>query len=142
VLYKFSNKLSTINSASNLELSSLLLTNKTFSSSLAGKGINEHSIVLSFDEAMNGKSFLKDLCKVGLIDIRVPIVNQIMYTFHREQIYLVDASSKESWFWTTSTFKKLNPLLKYDYGDSKKVMVISEIVNRILRLIGLFCGYW
>ena len=60
-------------------------------------------------------------------DVGVIALNQIMYTFHREQIFMQENVTRESWWWGQDDFKKLNPLFKYDYDSDYQEMFFSEI---------------
>ena len=57
-----------------------------------------------------------------------------MYTFHREQIYLEENKTRESWYWGQTNFKRLNPLFKYDYNSSYWSLIWSQITGRIGKL--------
>mmetsp|Transcript_30097 Transcript_30097/g.45988 ORF Transcript_30097/g.45988 Transcript_30097/m.45988 type:complete len:123 (+) Transcript_30097:193-561(+) len=70
-----------------------------------------------------------------LIDLSVSVVNQVMYTFHRNQILIMESLSKESWMWNEAIFKKLNPLVKYDYAGNVQAMVTVEIAHKIGRVL-------
>ena len=59
------------------------------------------------------------------------MLNQIMFTFYKEGIYVVENRTRESWYWGPNTFAQLNPTLKYDYGDSWTVMINDQLVTRI-----------
>jgi hypothetical protein len=98
-------------------------------------------IVLSLDELSRNNSFFKWMFEWSLLDVRVAMLNQIMYTFHRRTEYVVESLSKESWYWTIEDFKNLNPLLRYDYGNSYKIMIFSEIINKIWKFLALLFIY-
>jgi hypothetical protein len=38
------------------------------------------------------------------IDPSVVMINQIMYTFHRNELYVIENNKYESWYWSSSTF--------------------------------------
>lgn len=67
------------------------------------------------------------------IDPSVVMINQIMYTFHRNELYVIENNKYESWYWSSSTFIQINPLLKYDYNNNLILMIASEIWNRIFQ---------
>lgn len=60
------------------------------------------------------------------------MINQIMYTFHRNELYVIENNKYESWYWSSATFVQINPLLKYDYNDNLILMIVSEIWNKTL----------
>ena len=37
--------------------------------------------------------------------------------------------------WDERTFRQLNPLMKYDYANNYRVMVISEIMSRFFKFL-------
>jgi hypothetical protein len=135
-LYKLSSELSTLNLASEIQIAGSDYPSQV--DSLSGHGFNQHLIVLGTDDLSRHNPFFRFLFKWSLLDVRVAVVNQIMYTFHRRQMYLVDSVTKESWMWSEQDFSQINPLLKYDYANNMKVMVVSEIVTKIWRFIYLF----
>mmetsp|Transcript_992 Transcript_992/g.1779 ORF Transcript_992/g.1779 Transcript_992/m.1779 type:complete len:233 (-) Transcript_992:685-1383(-) len=78
---------------------------------------------------------------MNFLDRRVIFINQLMYCFHRQQVYVVESLSKESWYWGENTFKLRNPLKKYDYGDNTRTMLISEVTNRLIMFVKLLLTY-
>jgi hypothetical protein len=60
---------------------------------------------------------------IQFFDPRVMVLNNIMFTFHREGIYVVENKTRESWYWSPKTFEKIQPTLKYDYKDNFLLMV-------------------
>lgn len=83
-------------------------------------------VIISVNELSRGNFYMRMMFKSGLrvFDPSVAIMNQIMYTFHRESQYVYSNKTRQQWYWTTNTFKNLNPLLKYDYNDHLMVMFI------------------
>lgn len=50
-----------------------------------------------------------------MFDPRVMVINNIMFTFHREGMYVVENYTRESWYWSPYQFEQTQPTLKYDY---------------------------
>jgi hypothetical protein len=58
-----------------------------------------------------------------------------MYTFHRQPIYVVELVSQENWYWSSNTFKNLNPQLKYDFKNNYPLMLVDLIIMKIMKLV-------
>jgi len=104
---------------------------------LRAHGIAQHAIVLSMDEVSRGNLFYKYLLEFRVLDMRVVMINQIMYTFHRRPMYVIESMTRETWYWSTQTFKDLNPLMKYDFNDNWKIMIITQVAMKIFKLLGV-----
>jgi len=102
---------------------------------LASHRINEHLIFTTLDEFCRSNRLVKWLLKLGIIDKSVIALNQIMYTFHRQSIGVVESTTSENWYWNEHTFKKLNSLLKYDYDDNFREMLVSEFSNSFFKFL-------
>lgn len=50
-----------------------------------------------------------------LYDPSIILINQVMYTFHRQKMIIMDNSTMESWYWTEDHFRRLHPLLQQDF---------------------------
>ena len=70
-----------------------------------------------------------------MFDPRVILVNQVMYTFNKEGIYMTENKTRDSWFWGAHSFAKINPTLKYEYDDSYTGMFWAELITRIRKLL-------
>lgn len=94
-------------------------------------------IIISVNELARGSFYMRMMLKSGLrvFDPTVAILNQIMYTFHRETQYVYNNGTRQQWYWTTNTFKNLNPLLKYDYNDRLMVLLVNEIFAKGLKCL-------
>lgn len=57
-----------------------------------------------------------------------------MYTFHRQTIFAIELVSQENWYWTSRTFKKLNPQFKYDFNSNIPLMITELIILKIAKL--------
>ena len=108
-LYKISGELGTINFANNQRD----MRDPDF---MANHGITEHLIILSLHEFTKGNYYVSYLIRVAsLLDPSVIMMNQLMYTFNRQQIYVVENKTRESWFWMAETFASVEPTLEIDY---------------------------
>jgi len=130
-LYKISGELGTINFANNQHD----MHDPDF---MANHGISEHLIILSLHEFTKGNFYASYLIRVAsLLDPSVIMMNQLMYTFNRQQLYVVENKTRESWFWMAETFSSVEPTLEIDYHGSYSSMIYHETVNRICRLLWL-----
>lgn len=139
--YKFSGEMGTVNFAHSRSVVSGKDDNLFKSNFLAKHGIEEHLIIMSLQELTNHNYFIKWFSKPGdffqLFDPRVMVINNIMYTFHREGIYVVENNTRENWYWGPNNFQKVNPLLKYDYQDQYMIMVQDFIVTKVFKFLWL-----
>jgi len=51
----------------------------------------------------------------NFFDHTVPIINQIMFTFYNQFIYVYEVETNESWYWNSVNFYISNRTLKYTY---------------------------
>jgi hypothetical protein len=75
---------------------------------LKNHNIQEHLIVLSVREMSKGNRYVEFMLQLNdifhVFDPTVIIINQIMYTFHRESIYIVENKTRETWYWGPKNF--------------------------------------
>ena len=66
-------------------------------------GFQEHLIILSVRELALENGYIESMLQLNdvlhVFDPSVIMLNQIMFTFHRESIYLVENKTRESWYW-------------------------------------------
>ncbi len=51
-----------------------------------------------------------------------------MYTFHRQAIYAIELVSQENWYWSSRTFKQLNPQYKFEFNSNFPLMITELIL--------------
>jgi hypothetical protein len=99
---------------------------------LEKRGLTKRYIILSLEELLNlnQSSILKFIVNKSpalynyFFDPTVPIVNQIMFTFNRQFMYVIDTYSNENWYWSSQNFDKIVRTLKYQYDNSVANMII------------------
>lgn len=108
--YKFSGELGTVNfahSTSKVSGDGDNLMKKDF---LKEHLITEHLIILSIEELTQGNTYVQGLSHpeslIQMFDPRVMVLNNIMFTFHREGLYVIENKTKESWYWNANSFEK------------------------------------
>ena len=67
-------------------------------------GIREHLIIMSLDELVKNNKWSLLTVSLGMNDDTVLMINQIMYTFYRESIYVMENKTREGWYWGSTTF--------------------------------------
>lgn len=50
-----------------------------------------------------------------LFDQSVPMINEIMFTFYKQFMYVQEVVSNETWFWTLTNYQTSSRTLKYTY---------------------------
>ena len=75
--------------------------------------IKENLVILGFDDLQPEHGFLRAFMGLRL-DVDLIMVNQFMFTFRRENGYLVNNSTSEQWYWHDKQFRStlMNP--QYD----------------------------
>lgn len=48
---------------------------------------------------------------------------------------LIDNSTMESWFWTDGHFRRLHPLIKYDFQGSVPLFALCKMARGILQVL-------
>ena len=115
-------------------------------STLQKRSIREIPIILSMDEVFSHNQYLVSMANLKfpwsfVLDASVPMVNQIMFTFNRQDMNVLNMVTKEVWQWQTKTFKLVSPNFTYDYNSSFIKMIVFEILNRFSKLVSLFIGF-
>jgi len=110
--------------------------------------INEHLILLSVDEIFQDDRYLLWLNDLNYysrllttIDPTVIIINQIMYTFFRNDIYCTERMKSEQWIWSEYSFTKINKLYTLDYEEDMALMIVSEFLIRLRLMFILTFAY-
>ena len=69
------------------------------------------------------------------------MVNQVMFTFRREDGYLVNNSTSEFWTWKDSHYVSylMNP--DHDFAGDKLVWFSFVFVVKVLRFLGAVAGF-
>ena len=148
--YYFSNTPGTINIANNIgrQKNQLLARIRTGREKDAGKvrraadqlrehGINKQIIVMSTDELVAESNGIVSVLlgtwasALRLYDPSIILLNQIMYTFHRQKMILIDNSTMESWYWTEDHYRRLHPLLKHDFRGNYTGYLMVRVGARI-----------
>ena len=65
-------------------------------------GITEVTMYLNLNDLLKDNTYimkLNDFTYYKLIDITVPAVNQILFTFYRSRIYIYEYVTKELWLY-------------------------------------------
>jgi len=71
------------------------------------------------------------------MDPRVIMINQIMYTFNKQGMFVVENKTRESWYWGASHFM---PTLEHEYAGSLTLMLYDQVWTRVFKLVWLaFC---
>ena len=102
-------------------------------------GIQEHLIILSVDEISRYNPIFSWLTtsSLQLLDSSVMTVNQIMYTFNKETINVINTKTRENWYWNPTTFQMINPLFIDEYKNSYSEMIYGEVTTHIRKFIWL-----
>lgn len=98
-------------------------------------GIREHLIVMSLDEMVRNNTWAKLTVGLGMNDNSVVMINQLMYTFYRESIYVIENKTREGWYWGPHTFQRLHPTLKYDYEGKTGLMYWEQFKLRLGNIL-------
>lgn len=75
------------------------------------RGIQEIPIILSDQELFGHNKYLMSIVKIRqwhwdlLIDDSVPVINQIVYTFNRQDMNVLNMMTNEVWQWKSHTYK-------------------------------------
>ena len=59
---------------------------------------------MSLDELVKNNKWSLLTVGLGMNDDSVLMINQIMYTFYRESIYVMENKTREGWYWGSTTF--------------------------------------
>jgi hypothetical protein len=101
--YKFSGELGTLNLAHSNSIVNGADDNLFQSNFLEKHNFNEHLIVLSIEELCKNSSYIQFLIDqpefLQFIDPRVIMLNQVMYTFNKEGLYMIENKTSEVWYW-------------------------------------------
>ena len=63
------------------------------------------------------------------------MLNQIIYTFNRRELLILEKKHGQSWSWSETSQSYLNPTLSRDYGDMYMVMILNQISDRVLKFL-------
>ena len=104
---------------------------------LDAHGINEHVIVLSLNDLVKKQMPLRWLItkSINMLDPSVIVINQIMYTFHRQNMIVAEKVSGETWSWRSSDYKTYSPQLRYDYDNNLYKMIAWLSLYKIGSLL-------
>jgi hypothetical protein len=100
--------------------------------------------VISWDDYWGDSGYLS-VVRSGLgqmfsyyFDPSVPMINEIMFTFYQQFMYVQEVLSGETWFWTQSNFQTSSRTLKYYYQDQVGIMIANEFMDRIGMMVKTF----
>lgn len=102
--------------------------------------IKENLVVLSYDDLGPEHSILRFSLGIQL-DVDLIMVNQVMFTFRREDGYLVNNSTSEFWSWKDTHYVStlMNP--DHDFAGDKLVWFSFVFVTKVFRLLGAVIGF-
>lgn len=107
-------------------------------------GINRQIIVMSSDELFDRNKDSNGIVQVllgtwvrtfRLYDPSIILINQVMYTFHRQKMIIMDNSTMESWYWTEDHFHRLHPLLLQDFQGNYFLYFQVRVASRLSQFL-------
>ena len=107
--------------------------------------ITEHHVFLSKEELMPpktaGDSMLSYMIFGYDYDFDFIMLNQIMFTFRRQNGYMMNNQTNEYWAWHKETFKQILLHPKYDFAGNYFACFIATFITKINRLLGMVIGF-
>ena len=102
--------------------------------------VKDNLVIISYDDLRPKSSILYMFMSFNL-DVDYIMLNQIMFTFRRNNGYLYNNVTSESWIWKEHQYGEILLNLKYDANENFTIYLVVFIFSKIKRSFAASFGF-